>query len=74
MRHNIEPGHFTRSFTIGFIILLFSTGLVACGPGEPTVSSDPSLVQGEVAPLPTPAESEIKATQSIATTSSEEAL
>ena len=49
MRHDINPGRFTRSFAIGFIILLFSTSLVACGPGpeESTAPGSQSFAQGE---------------------------
>ena len=49
MTHIIEPGCLSRSFTIGFITLLFSTGLVACGPGpeESAAPGGQSFAQGE---------------------------
>ena len=48
MTYIIEPGCLSRTFTIGFITLLFSTGLVACGPGpeESATPSSQSFAQG----------------------------
>lgn len=49
MTHIIEPGCLSRSFTIGFITLLFSTGLLACGPGpeESAAPGSQSFAQRE---------------------------
>jgi hypothetical protein len=60
MTHIIEPGCLSRSFTIGFITLLFSTGLVACGPGPegPATAGELTAAQGEPALESAPAERE----------------
>ena len=49
MTYIIEPGFLSRSFTIGFITLFFSTSLVACGPGpeESATPGSQSFAQGE---------------------------
>jgi hypothetical protein len=74
MTHLIEPGCLSRSFTIGFIALLFSTGLVACGPGpeESAASGGQSFVQGEPISGPTATDRKDRAIQSIATIPPEE--
>lgn len=68
MMHIIKPECLNRSFTIGFIMLLFSTGPVACGPGpeESATPSSQSFGQGEPSFSLTPVEREngpIRSTQ-----------
>ena len=58
MTYIIEPGSLSRSFTIGFITLFFSTSLVACGPGpeESATSGSQRFAQGEPSLVLTPIE------------------
>jgi len=60
MNSRIKPGHVARSFAFGFVILFFSTNLVACGPGpkEPAAAGGQSFAQGEPSFELVPAEGE----------------
>jgi hypothetical protein len=68
MTPNFKPERLVRSFAFGFIILLLSTSLVACGPGpeESATPSSQSFAQGEPSFELTPVEREnvpIRSTQ-----------
>lgn len=49
MTPNIKPDRAAGSFVFGFIILFFSTSLIACGPGpeESAAPGSQSFAQGE---------------------------
>ena len=60
-----------KSFLAGCALVLFSTGLFACGPAaeEPTTAGEKPLVAGEPAILPNPeaADAEPEAGQALST-------